>query len=106
MKRYTLWKCNSLTNNSLNSISPPTNYSIRKSSSNGKWTRDRIEDYTCEWNFPIRTLLGIGRRNEVIEELRTKHGAVRPLVVTDNNIQKLPIIQVKNIMFLTTHALK
>ena len=81
-------------------ISPPIRHFIRKLSSTAKWRRNRIDDYTCEWNFPRRTLLGVGRRYDVIEELRLKHGAVSPLVVTDYNIQNLPIIQVKRLPYL------
>ena len=54
-----------------------------------------IEDYICEWSFPIRTLLGKGRRNDVLEELRLNHNARRPLLVTDTTVGSLPIIQVK-----------
>ena len=70
------------------------NGSSRKSSSYNRPVRTKIEDYTCEWSFPIRTLLGKGRRNDVIKELYLKHKASRPLVVTDTTVQKLPIIQV------------
>ena len=70
------------------------NGSSRKSSSFNRPIRTKIEDYTCEWSFPIRALLGKGRRNDVIKELYSKHKARRPLVVTDNTVQNLPIIQV------------
>ena len=102
MKTNTIWKFHISMNTLLKRTFPFSNHSIIKSSSSfkTKFTREKIEDYTCEWNFPIRTLLGKGRRNGVIEELRTKHGAVRPLVVTDCNVQNLPIIQVKRFKLL------
>ena len=53
-----------------------------------------IEDYTCEWSFPIRTLLGKCRRNEVINELRSNQNTSRPLIVTDKSVYNLPITQV------------
>ena len=77
------------------SVPNANKYLIRGLTSNAKWKRKNIEEYKCEWSFPIRTLLGKGRRNDVIEELRSNHKSVRPLVVTDRNVQKLPIIQVK-----------
>ena len=81
-------------------ISPPLRHFIRKLSSSTKRRRKSIDDYRCEWSFPIRTLLGIGRRYDVIEELRLKHGAVRPLVVTDYNIQNLPVVHVQMLPYL------
>ena len=81
-------------------ISPPLRHFVRKLSSSTKWRRKSIDDYRCEWSFPIRTLLGIGRRYDVIDELHSKHGATRPLVVTDHNIHKLPIIQVQMLPYL------
>ena len=98
MKRNTIRKLCDFRLNKQNDVT--IQYSIRTLSSNAKWKRTNIEDYKCEWSFPIRTLLGKGRRNEVIEELRSNHKAIRPLVVTDSNVQNLPIIQVKHIYLL------
>ena len=67
---------------------------VRNYSSNTNWKRTNIEDYTCEWSFPIRTLLGKGRRNEVINELRSNQNTSRPLIVTDKSVYNLPITQV------------
>ena len=67
---------------------------VRTYSSSTNWKRTNIEDYTCEWSFPIRTLLGKGRRNEVINELRSNQNASRPLIVTDKSVYNLPITQV------------
>ena len=67
---------------------------VRTYSSSTNWKRTNIEDYTCEWSFPIRTLLGKGRRNEVINELRSNQNVSRPLIVTDKSVYNLPITQV------------
>ena len=67
---------------------------VRDFFSDSKWKRTNIEDYTCEWSFPIRTLLGKGRRNEVIDELRSSQNTSRPLIVTDKSVYNLPITQV------------
>ena len=67
---------------------------VRSNSSSPKWKRTNIEDYTCDWSFPIRTLVGKGRRNDVIKELRSNQQATRPLIVTDKSVYKLPITQV------------
>ena len=70
------------------------NFHVRSYSSSTKWKRTNIDDYTCDWSFPIRTLVGKGRRNDVIKELRYNQQATRPLVVTDNSVYKLPVTQV------------
>ena len=67
---------------------------VRNSSSDTRWRRTNIDDYTCEWSFPIRTLIGKGRRNDVIKELRLNQKAIRPLIVTDKSVYNLPITQV------------
>ena len=67
---------------------------VRNSSSGTKWRRTNIDDYTCEWSFPIRTLIGKGRRNDVIKELRLNQKAIHPLIVTDKSVYNLPITQV------------
>ena len=91
MKRVNFRNCNRL---QLKNRSSTETYSARRISSKVQWKRSNIDDYTCDWSFPIRTLVGKGRRNDVIKELRSNHRAARPLVVSDSNVENLSIVQV------------